>query len=734
MITAVLLQHAFTLSYNSSVAAHTFYIAIHRNVWAVGLCWIIFACQNIKTGGFIRWFLFLPQWQPISRMGLSMYMVGEVYQVYMILNQRVPLYINFWQMAQQQLINHKQLFQFDNQVPKRYNDALCQSQLAQFSQALSESQEWAVRLVDTWAKIGAGYLSGNNMNLGDFDSCVKFRYENFQGQHCWVTFTALPNSTLESDSNDINLKKLAEFLRNNRLFPTNGFCLPASCSAESVVQFLNQQFLFKNDLVALGGECRTNDLLPLDPLDYFVIVIFSLIALLMILSTTYEILMKHKEKEANRLFISFSVYTNGAKLFDVTKIKSASSLNCLHGLRGMSILWIILGHRFGNQFPWGNPIELSEFNQTLLSSIVKAHPIAVDTFFVMGALLMTCSMLKDCEKGNLNILRMIWRRYLRYTPVYAAVMIIVICFGKYLLAGPYIFETLRTPCVKNWWMVLLHIQNYLPQDQMCLNHGWYLSADFQLFLISPFLILLIHKFGKKFLALPIIFFLASLIYGLTIAFVFEMQIPTLNPGQGVVNYVRWFYFQTPPRSGPWFIGIILGYFLYENRGKTIKISSWLNAFMWILSLSALTTVVLLQHAFSISYNSSIAAHAFYIAIQRNVWAVAICWIVFACQNIKTGGFIRWFLSLPQWQPISRMGLSMYITGAVYQVIMILNQRVPLFVNAWHVFPILWSDIVMIIILSSIFYLALEAPPMLVEDYFYKKYLNSKKTVDKSTKI
>ena len=45
--------------------------------------------------------------------------------------------------------------------------------------------------------------------------------------------------------------------------------MPASCSVNKVVQFLNQKILNKNDLAALGGRCRdVNDIL-LEPLDYF---------------------------------------------------------------------------------------------------------------------------------------------------------------------------------------------------------------------------------------------------------------------------------------------------------------------------------------------------------------------------------------------------------------------------------------------------------------------------------
>lgn len=404
----------------------------------------------------------------------------------------------------------------------------------------------------------------------------------------------------------------------------------------------------------------------------------------MIASTIYEIaILKSKHSEPNKLLASFSVYTNGYKLFEISKIKSPTSLNCLHGIRAMSILWIILGHRYSNQYPWGNPVKVQAFlrGTSIAAGIMNAHTLAVDTFFVMGALLMTWSTLRDCEKNQLNISRMIWRRYIRYTPVYAALILIVVSFSKIMLQGPYYTEELIEPCIKNWWLTLLHVQNYLQQKNMCLNHGWYLSADFQLFIISPFIILIIYKYGKKFLLIPVALFLATIIYLISISIVFDIGMPAPSASQ---NYLDFIYFPTHSRAGPWFVGMILGFFLFRVQGKKIAISQILNGFMWIFSLSMLFSVVLLQLGFSSATESiSRAYHISFLALHRNLWSVALCWIIFACQNLKTGGIIRWFLSLPQWQPISRMGLSMYLVGAVYQVTMILNQRVPLYMNFWQ---------------------------------------------------
>ncbi|KAG5670208.1 hypothetical protein PVAND_000486 [Polypedilum vanderplanki] len=591
---------------------------------------------------------------------------------------------------------------------KNYNyDELCRKQLLKFSQALIENQDWAIRLFDTWAKIQASYLRGNSMNVGDFHSCVKFRYDEIQGQHCLVTFSALTNSTSENDVKDFNLKTFANLLQIYKISPTNGFCLPASCSTENVVEFLNQEFLLQNDLVAIDAKCKTNNIAPLDLIDYFSI-------------TIYEITSIKRNKNINKLFISFSIYTNGAKLFDVTKIKTKSSLNCLHGLKALSILWIILGHRFDFQNLWLNSSDYRDFLKTPLSSIIKTHQNAVDTFLVIGGLLMTWSTLKHCEKNNLNILRMIWKRYLRLTPVLAAIILFVISFEKFLITGPFDIDFLKEPCLKNWWMALLHIQNYLDFPEMCIIHSWYLSLDFQLFFISSFIIYLIYKFGKKFLAIPAFLCLVSIIYSLIISFIFDARLRTVKNGEGFFNYMRLLYFQTQSRASPWFIGMIFGYFLYFNSGKTLKINKLINGFLWILAISVIFGIVLLQQAFYISKFPSTSAHAFFIAFEKNIWALAICWIIFACEVLKTGSIVRWLLSLPQWQPISRMSLSMYIIGLVYQIFVYSNQLVPMVISFWNVLPAYWSDIFGITFFSAIFYLAFEAPPILIEEYFHKK--------------
>lgn len=43
-------------------------------------------------------------------------------------------------------------------------------------------------------------------------------------------------------------------------------------------------------------------------------------------------------------FIAFSVYSNGQKLFRCKKSSSSEVMECLNGIRVLSIVWVIFGH------------------------------------------------------------------------------------------------------------------------------------------------------------------------------------------------------------------------------------------------------------------------------------------------------------------------------------------------------------------------------------------------------
>lgn len=86
---------------------------------------------------------------------------------------------------------------------------------------------------------------------------------------------------------------------------------------------------------------------------------------------------------------------------------------------------------------------------------------------------------------------------------------------RYFGDGPYnkyMIEEHSTNCQKYWYAVLLHIQNFVNPDELCMGHTWYLSTDFQLYILAPIFVYPLWKFGKRILVTLPILCLASVIF------------------------------------------------------------------------------------------------------------------------------------------------------------------------------------------------------------------------------
>lgn len=167
----------------------------------------------------------------------------------------------------------------------------------------------------------------------------------------------------------------------------------------------------------------------------------------------------------------------------------------------------------------------------------------------------------------------------------------------------------------------------------------------------------------------------------------------------------------------------LGYFLYQNRNQKIILSPLVNAVMWILALTVFAAITMGSQIMFMPPDlnqTSLLANAFYLAFYRNGWALATAWMVFACHNSETGGFIRWLLELPQWQPLARMGLSLYLLGFMFQHFIIMNAKQPYYFDEIEMLHLFWGDMVASIFLATVGYLTFEVPFLTVENYIYSK--------------
>lgn len=121
---------------------------------------------------------------------------------------------------------------------------------------------------DTWAKFSSGLLQGNLHTPGHFIECVKFRHDTIQGQHCMVTLQSKTNDVSTQILNRFDWREVGLTVRQNNLQLVQGFCLPASCSPEKVINYTST-IMSEADLEAIETTCRTNDPVPFKIIDYF---------------------------------------------------------------------------------------------------------------------------------------------------------------------------------------------------------------------------------------------------------------------------------------------------------------------------------------------------------------------------------------------------------------------------------------------------------------------------------
>lgn len=196
---------------------------------------------------------------------------------------------------------------------------------------------------------------------------------------------------------------------------------------------------------------------------------------------------------------------------------------------------------------------------------------------------------------------------------------------------------------------------------------------------------------------------------------------------GRIDYLRHLYLPTHARCGPWFVGMMLGFVMYRTRNKPLQLRAFVSRTLWVLSISLLFAVVLGFFPFQQPENLltfSNTANATFNSLFRTCWAFGIAGIIFGCHN-GSGSVVGWFLSLPQWQPLARMSLSVYLTHRIYQILSVASLRQPIHIVPSEILHVYFGDVIMSLIVGTLVYLCIEAPFSILEGRLFKSHAQSK---------
>ena len=568
----------------------------------------------------------------------------------------------------------------------------CQAAVLEVALSINKSEIWALKMLDSNDLFPSSGLYQQNFfhYPGSMHQCLNVKggaLSPVVGKY-WMLTTSQSNQSQPVTNPILG----AGFLRVGRCFPSVCNDTDVISALDAYLEKVTKKTEYKGIIL---NSHQLEETIDLNGGDIVMIIILSLLGIIIGFSTILDVMATYFDYKVGNLHIfqGFSVYNNLIKVFSTNGGSSdGTNLSCLHGMRVMSISWVVLGHTFyemvnlgvltGNGGMLRNMGIFAEEGgpvDTAAITPIWNGMFNVDTFFMMSAVLVAYFTLKEMDKnkGKPTIKWiMFWvmfyvHRYIRLTAVYAIVIGLHATLLKYFADGPLSFLITKqiNKCQNGWYLNLLYINNFAYEiedvegEMNCLGWTWYLANDMQFFLISPIIIYALWRNIKKGVFLSALLLIASTVTPFIITWNDETQYFHGSVGD--------FYTKPWNRYQPYIMGILLGFILYKLKDKkSLKISKWLNLVLWALAaLSALTVVygpsrynlihdLRLLESTSEVYPST-AERAFFNGLSKVCWCLSVGWVIFSCVK-GTGGPVNSFLSWALWIPLARLSYCIYL--------------------------------------------------------------------------
>ncbi|KAH1001955.1 hypothetical protein HUJ04_005909 [Dendroctonus ponderosae] len=587
-----------------------------------------------------------------------------------------------------------------NQICQQIKDNEIQREDICFYQlnVVCQDEAFRARMGDASSKFPySGMLYRSRLDLGTFDECVELDVTRegirVLGKHC-VSGLVIPTKPLGSP----------DLLEGAHRLST---CLPDKCSAQYLLELANLSFVYPlfNDFSCSTSE--TGSEFTWD--DYVVILFFALVVLVLLGATAYDWYAVGKR---HVLVQAFSMLHNGRKLLQISR-GSSDQVLVIHGLRVISMMWIVAGHSFVSKEDKVDNVEATlRFQFSRKSFYITTAYLAVDTFFFLSGFMLPYQYLKakpqPLKEHVKRVPALILHRYVRLTPVAFVAFITFTSVFKHLGNGPLFHLALkqeRDYCLDYWWSYFTYLQNYVNHQDVCLVHTWYISADWQMFLISPLILIPV--------ALAVRRHFKAVMVGLGVVNVLVAAVPI------ALKFTFEDYdnaFETHSRLTGYFIGFGLGVFMRERSDQKLRCSKLTNAALWAVALLLLAAATAAYKELQLMIHSEQdQSYSTWVIVLRSGWCLGLCWVVYACHNGR-GGAINWLLTTPLVQVLSKLTYCMYFTHLSFVLYFNATTRS---LKLFSQFGEIWDAIsvyMMTMVLSVFATMAFESPIIVLEKH------------------
>ncbi|KAG8234042.1 hypothetical protein J437_LFUL014129, partial [Ladona fulva] len=284
-----------------------------------------------------------------------------------------------------------------------------------------------------------------------------------------------------------------------------------------------------------------------------------------------------KQSILGRLLLCFSALSNARSIcsFNV----GADTIAPIHGLRFLSLLWVILGHTCLVAFQFSdNKNFRAKAEEDFLYQTLSSGTYAVDTFFFISGLLVSFLYFRTvtrCEVRQLTFssggfraqgmqfLGMLIYRFIRLTPPYMFTLGLVELTMKYCHDHGSLepVQTDHINCPKYWWRNVLYINTLFPLEERVINIFNYYnsqSSPYQKIHIISCVkmdsLLVISRNGISFHAEHVDYYSV------------HHHLHRTHSHDPFANYDE-LYDKPWTRIGPYLVGMCLGWILFKTKCK-----------------------------------------------------------------------------------------------------------------------------------------------------------------------
>ncbi|CAD5223902.1 unnamed protein product [Bursaphelenchus okinawaensis] len=552
-----------------------------------------------------------------------------------------------------------------------------------------------ISVLDSGGKPGAGLTKLNTVFEGIKDACLEIEHyfhdseRPFRGQFVKAELSYLDaNRTGRCDNRQMN------FFWD--------LCLPESCThADLMLMLGSNTTIFKKTFYT--HLCDVHLLAEKEPnwnyQSYITLGYMALLTGLVVIASLIDVVLSEDSKKTGGAYFisSFSIFNNISEIMKVKKNK-VGQINQLHGIRFLSMCWIIMGHSLMiSSFLSANLLDALQSTKKWTIMIPALSYYAVDTFFFQSGFLLGFLWFRGYDKSPKAVTSVSsWilfyvHRFFRLSPAYY----IVIAFYTFVFSQLDVMVKspmfLGSPsdklssCPTLWQYNLLYINNFMFDSNPCYIVSWYLATDMQLYIAAPLLIV------PFLLSKPLGYFVSSALLIGSTAFTFTVtfihKLAPYNFDFGATDpetdwtrddFEKWMYNPPWTRCQPYIVGFLLGYVMH-NRLK-VKLNKIVLLIGWILVFAAIFAVYYPIKDWVGGEPMDLIPRSLYASLSRLAWSYIIGWVIFTCYY-GYGGPVNRFLNWPGWVPLGRLSYCAYLIHLFIVVyFMLLYQHKLLFLD------------------------------------------------------